>query len=104
MYISACLAYDDLNLDVSHLEDAITIRLENESRVELSFSLHPMQCKVLGEALLNAVATMRVNHKSGYLAGSMEVNTHIHYDKEEEVCQQPNLFAPTGNVSLSKTA
>ena len=110
MYISACLTYDDVKGRISPLRDSLAIRLVGTRESEISLTLHPMQCKVLGEALLNAANQFPIEPlcdlESG-ITGSLEVEFMLEKEeaqKGELACRPENLSAQTDSESLPRIA
>jgi hypothetical protein len=104
MYITACFSYDEVKLDLRNVKDSIAIQLTNGKRIGISLILQPMQCKILGEALLNAAGDIPVHQAGGSSAGSMQVDFDIQTEQEEAPCRQPSLSAPMDSASVSRIA
>ena len=118
MYISACLAYDDVKGRISPLRDSLAIQLVGKRESEISLTLHPMQCKVLGEALLNAANQFPIEPlcdlESG-ITGSLEVEFMLEKEEKQDqrsheeqkgelACRPENLSVRTDSESLPKIA
>jgi hypothetical protein len=105
MFISECLAYENIEAEIESAKETVHIGLKMESHVHISFSLSYLQAKVLGEELLNCTASMKLEDLAKInLTGDMNVNRPLEQvvidNKEsigqgEEICQQNTLQAPT---------
>jgi hypothetical protein len=93
MYISTCLAFEDLELILSNINECIGVNLKNKNKLQISLTLKPMQCKILGEALLNFVGQMKVNKEVSNFTGTMDVLFELEAKRKEgeTLCQLQNL-------------
>ncbi len=93
MYISTCLAFEDLELNLSNINECIGVNLKNQNKLQISLTLKPMQCKILGEALLNFVGQMKVNKEVSSFTGTMDVLFELEakMKEKEKLCQLQNL-------------
>ena len=63
-----------------------------------------MQCRILGEALLNIVGQIPVGQLKGEFAGSMQVEFNLEKEQEEVACQLQGLSVPMDKESLFRIA
>lgn len=106
MYISTCLAFENLELILSNVNECIGVKLQNKNNLQISVTLQPMQCKILGEAILNFVGQMKVYKESSIFTGSMDVSFELKQEtkEEEKSCLLQNLSALMEVQSESKIA
>lgn len=106
MYISTCLAFENLELILSNVNECIGVNLQNENNLQICMTLQPMQCKILGEALLNFVGQMKVNKDASIFSGSMDVAFELKQEikEKEKSCQLQSLSALMEVQSESKIA
>ena len=86
MYISTCLAFEDLELILSNVNECIGVKLQNKNNLQISMTLQPMQCKILGESLLNFVGQMIVNKEISNFTGAMDVSFELKSKTKEDEC------------------
>lgn len=84
MYISKCFTYDDLNVKLKNINGSISIQLKNEKNIELAIILHPMQCKILGQALFNASMQMEISTVNIKNVSNGAVQIEFDLEKEQE--------------------
>jgi hypothetical protein len=104
MYITTCFAYNELKLVLRSVQESIAVQLKSDKNVDITVTLQPIQCKILGEALLNAAGSRQVGKINGKFAGSMQVDFDLETEQEEVQCQLQDLSALTGKKSLFRIA
>lgn len=106
MYITTCFAFENLELILSSVNECIGVNLQNENNLQIRMTLQPMQCKILGEALLNFVGQMKVNLDASIFTGSMDVSFEVKQEtkEKEKTYQLQSLSAPEATQSESKIA
>lgn len=104
MHITTCFSYDEIKLVLSQVRESIAVRLKSDKDIDITVTLHPMQCKIFGEALVNAAGRMQIGQMGGALAGSMQVEFNLENQQEDAPCRQQDLSVPMDKECLSRIA
>ncbi|MDD4600025.1 hypothetical protein SDC9_20882 [bioreactor metagenome] len=93
MYVTTCFAYEDVTMKVRQVEGTIAIEFSSEqNHIDLSLLLHPIQCKIIGEAMQIAAMNMSIADLPDECIGSVSVK--FDSNKTEGLpCQPINLSA-----------
>lgn len=107
MYISGCLAYENIEAEIRSIEETVNIGIEMGSNTHINLTLSYLQAKVLAEGIMNFTANIKLEYvKDSNLTGDIKVRMPIEQainedmkksteQGEEEQCQQNILNAPT---------
>ena len=129
MLITNCIAYEDIQLQLSTVNDSFNLSID-ANKVEISLTLNYLQLKTLGDSLISManaanaselhnaigkdfVGDIKVYYQQELEQKTTEINlenitediTKNNENKEsEEICLQQDLSALTTKQQLSKTA
>ena len=129
MLITNCLAYEDIKVKLSPVNDSFNLSID-ANKVEISLTLNYLQLKTLGDSLISManaanaselhnaigkdfVGDIKVYYQQELEQKTTEINleniteniTKNNENKEsEEICLQQDLSALTTKQQLSKTA
>lgn len=109
MLISTCLAYDDVQLEMSQLQAVYLLTIRDTKNYTVSFTLNYTQAKLLAEGIGNFIGQPSVQSlldtQAGELLGGATFQYKISEDiqpeqkGEDETCQLPNLSARMATAS-----
>lgn len=128
MLITNCLAYEDIKVKLSTVNDSFNLSID-ANKIEISLTLNYLQLKTLGDSLIsmanaanaseldNAIGKDFVGDIKVYYQQELEQKTEINLEnitediaknnknkESEEICLQQDLSALTTKQQLSKTA
>lgn len=93
MYVTTCLSYDEVTLVLIRAQESIAVQLKSDKNINITVTLQPMQCKIIGEALINAAGQMPVYKVKDNVVGSVQVEFNLENEQEGEPCRQESLSA-----------
>ena len=129
MLITNCLAYEDIKVKLSTVNDSFNLSIDT-NKVEISLTLNYLQLKTLGESLISMANTANASELDNAIGKDFVGDIKVYYQQEleqktteinlenitediaknnknkesEEICLQQDLSALTTKQQLSKTA
>ena len=129
MLITNCLAYEDIKVKLSTVNDSFNLSID-ANKVEISLTLNYLQLKTLGESLISMANTANASELDNAIGKDFVGDIKVYYQQEleqktteinlenitenitknnknkesEEICLQQDLSALTTKQQLSKTA
>lgn len=129
MLITNCLAYEDIKVKLSPVNDSFNLSID-ANKVEISLTLNYLQLKTLGESLISMANTANASELDNAIGKDFVGDIKVYYQQEleqktteinlenitediaknnknkesEEICLQQDLSALTTKQQLSKTA
>lgn len=112
MFISACLAYSDINAELSQRNETFSIALKMPENGDIHLTISYSQAKILADALAAIIhqAPAKELLECGNILGGMSAIFCSPYHEidsekgEKPSCQQPGLSVQTENILLSESA
>lgn len=114
MFIANCLAYTDINAELSRQDESFTINVRSHQDTDISLTLNYLQVKVLAEGLLALIGQAplgEVAENTKHPAGNIQLTFYIAFDdendslkEEEAACRPQPLSARTEMKPLFQTA
>ena len=129
MLITNCLAYEDIKVKLSTVNDSFNLSID-ANKVEISLTLNYLQLKTLGESLISMANAANASELDNAIGKDFVGDIKVYYQQEleqktteinlenitediaknnenkesEEICLQQDLSALTTKQQLSKTA
>ena len=125
MLITNCLAYEDIKVKLSTVNDSFNLSID-ANKVEISLTLNYLQLKTLGDSLISMANTANASELHNAIGKDFVGDIKVYYQQEleqkttefnleniaknnenkesEEICLQQDLSALTTKQQLSKTA
>lgn len=129
MLITNCLAYEDIKVKLSTVNDSFNLSID-ANKVEISLTLNYLQLKTLGDSLISMANTANASELDNAIGKDFVGDIKVYYQQEleqktteinlenitediaknnknkesEEICLQQDLSALTTKQQLSKTA
>ena len=129
MLITNCLAYEDIKVKLSTVNDSFNLSIDN-NKVEISLTLNYLQLKTLGDSLISMANAANASELDNAIGKDFVGDIKVYYQQEleqkpteinlenitediaknnenkesEEICLQQDLSALTTKQQLSKTA
>ena len=129
MLITNCLAYEDIKVKLSTVNDSFNLSIDT-NKVEISLTLNYLQLKTLGDSLISMANTANASELDNAIGKDFVGDIKVYYQQEleqktteinlenitediaknnknkesEEICLQQDLSALTTKQQLSKTA
>ena len=129
MLITNCLAYEDIKVKLSTVNDSFNLSID-ANKIEISLTLNYLQLKTLGESLISMANTANASELDNAIGKDFVGDIKVYYQQEleqktteinlenitediaknnenkesEEICLQQDLSALTTKQQLSKTA
>lgn len=129
MLITNCLAYEDIKVKLSPVNDSFNLSID-ANKVEISLTLNYLQLKTLGDSLISMANAANASELDNAIGKDFVGDIKVYYQQEleqkttefnlenitediaknnknkesEEICLQQDLSALTTKQQLSKTA
>ena len=129
MLITNCLAYEDIKVKLSTVNDSFNLSID-ANKVEISLTLNYLQLKTLGDSLISMANAANASELDNAIGKDFVGDIKVYYQQEleqkrteinlenitediaknnknkesEEICLQQDLSALTTKQQLSKTA
>ena len=129
MLITNCLAYEDIKVKLSTVNDSFNLSID-ANKIEISLTLNYLQLKTLGDSLISMANTANASELDNAIGKDFVGDIKVYYQQEleqktteinlenitediaknnenkesEEICLQQDLSALTTKQQLSKTA
>ena len=125
MLITNCLAYEDIKVKLSTVNDSFNLSID-ANKVEISLTLNYLQLKTLGESLISMANTANASELHNAIGKDFVGDIKVYYQQDteqktteinlenitednknkecEEICLQQDLSALIIKQQLSKTA
>ena len=129
MLITNCLAYEDIKVKLSTVNDSFNLSIDT-NKVEISLTLNYLQLKTLGDSLISMANAANASELDNAIGKDFVGDIKVYYQQEleqktteinlenikediaknnknkesEEICLQQDLSALTTKQQLSKTA
>ncbi len=129
MLITNCLAYEDIKVKLSTVNDSFNLSID-ANKIEISLTLNYLQLKTLGDSLISMANAANASELDNAIGKDFVGDIKVYYQQEleqktteinlenitediaknnknkesEEICLQQDLSALTTKQQLSKTA
>ncbi|CQR69967.1 hypothetical protein SOV_52430 [Sporomusa ovata DSM 2662] len=109
MFISTCIAYNDVEMELGRLEEVYVLTIRDTEDNAVSVTLNYTQAKLLAEGVSQFLSQtpihLLLNAQNGALLGgaifqsNMPETSYIEQEGEENSCQQLSLSAQMADAS-----
>ena len=129
MLITNCIAYEDIKVKLSTVNDSFNLSIDT-NKIEISLTLNYLQLKTLGDSLISMANAANASELHNAIGKDFVGDIKVYYQQEleqktteinlenitediaknnenkesEEICLQQDLSALTTKQQLSKTA